>query len=161
MARIVTAVYFDSKAAAAAQAALAEAGVPEGAIKVESTRFTESDGTSLLSATGAPNFALYGALIGAVAGGVAAIVAFASGAPMGRALLGPWWVSAVARGILGGGGLGLMMGFVLGLGQWEAEEEPVKRPSARPATLLSVADPEWMAVAREVFWKNAADQISG
>jgi len=161
MARIVTAVYYDSEAADAARKALADAGIPGDAVKVESTQFSESDGTSLLSATGAPDFALYGAVIGAVGGGLAAMITFASGAPLGRELLGPWWVSALARGILGGGGLGLMIGFVLGLGQWEAEDEPVTTPKALPATLLSVSDPEWMAVAREVFWKNAADQISG
>ncbi len=160
MARIVTAVYYDSHAAEAALAALAEAGVDRSAVIREATEFAAPDETGLLSATGAPTTALRGVAVGGVLGAVVGSLMHFGVVP-GGALLGGWWISALARGILAGAGLGLIIGFVLGLGMWEAEDDPVTTQGVRAATLLSVSDPALMATAREVFWKNGADQISG
>ncbi|MEZ4416490.1 MAG: hypothetical protein R3E10_12155 [Gemmatimonadota bacterium] len=163
MPNVVTATYRDPLRADAALGALEAAGVPRERVAVETARFDLTPPTSLANATGAPNFALLGAAVGGALGGIVGLSVSLGWIPVANpGLLGTVWFAALARGIIGGGGLGLIVGFVLGLGFWGEEEDASDgRAELTTVTLLTVSDPAWVARARRVLWKTGADQISG
>ncbi|MCA9738955.1 MAG: hypothetical protein KC645_15105 [Gemmatimonadetes bacterium] len=162
MAQVVTATYRDPARAEAALALLEANGIPRAHVRVETTRFDLSPQPGLSGVTGAPSFALVGAGVGGAIGGLVGLGVSLGWIPLANpGLLGTLWFAAVARGIIGGGGLGLIVGFVLGLGYWGAEEEPAARPDLTPVTLLSVEHPDSRVQARTLLWKTGADQISG
>jgi len=121
----LSAVFADPDHAERAVVDLVGIGVPRDWIQIRSLGPEDRGGTPLAAVTGAHRVALICAVIAAVVSAVLAMLMTVGVVPAaGFEFLGTSTLGAAARGMIAGGGVGALFGYILGMGMWDSDGEP-------------------------------------
>lgn len=154
MAQEHRATYPDDASAELAIDELVASGIPRHAIRKAPQDVEAIVGPPVSNLTGAHRRAIGFGVAGAVLGGIVAVlVATGVIAEPVLSLLGTDPLMAAGKGLLGGGAIGVLFGYILGMGQWEDVGEPSPEATNLTAVELCVTAGEREDV-RAVFQRT-------
>jgi hypothetical protein len=148
------ATYPDDSSAERAIEELVASGIPRKAIQKVPQDVEAIVGPPVSNLTGAHRRAIGFGVAGAVLGGIVAVlVAIGVIAEPVLSLLGTDPVMAALKGLVGGGAIGVLFGYILGMGEWEDVGEPSPEATDLTGVELRVAAGEGDDV-RAVFQRT-------
>ncbi len=162
MTRLVTGTYHDEKKAADAIQELIGEGVPLDELSVVIADAGSQRDVPIVHETAEGRAVVAGTAIGAVVGGVGAVLVTTGvlAAP-GIGLLAAGPVLAILRGAIAGAFIGDLIGVHAGLAFWKKEAEIHEGDLRDGAALIAVHSDDLHDAARAVFERTGADRISG
>jgi hypothetical protein len=154
------AAYPDESSAERAIEALVANGVPRHAIEKDPQEVEAIVGPPVSNLTGAHRRAIGFGVAGAVLGGIVAVlVSIGVIAEPVLSLLGTNPAMAAVRGVVGGGAIGVLFGYILGMGEWEDVGEPSPEATDLIGVVLRVAPGEAEDLVAEVFKRTGGQPI--
>lgn len=154
------AAYDDAPSAERAIEELVVGGVPRDSIRMEAQEVEAIVGPPVSNLTGAHRRAIAFGVAGALLGGViAALGAAGVIAEPVLSLLGTNALAAAAKGVVGGGAIGVLFGYILGMGEWEDVGEPSPEATDLKGVVLCVESGVGENVVDAVFEQTGGHRL--